>query len=243
MEGSGEAIIIMKKNLLTTIATALLLGSCTISTAPSDKGGIERTTKQYALKDFSKIALAGSGSVEFTQGKDWKVEAIGPENIIDRLDIKVENNTLSIALKDRPLSDNAKFRVFGDGTYHVTVQAPALEAVAIAGSGEFECEKALKTDRLDLAVAGSGDMDFPNVHANEINASIAGSGEIDFSAKSVKQTNLSIAGSGDIEAEFQNCGAVKADIAGSGEMRLSGEVRSLESKSKNVRARELKINK
>ena len=168
------------KALTTFIAIALLAFSTTACSQQHTyrSGGFGSKTvkasKNYVTKDikvdnFTKLSVAGSPDVTYTQksGKPT-VEVYTSDNIVDLLDIRVKDNTLYIGFKKNVSVSYNKLEV--------RVSAEKLNGIAVAGSGDVELKNGLKTDNLKISVAGSGDMKLNNVTANFTKASVAGSG-------------------------------------------------------------------
>ncbi len=56
----------------------------------------EKTTKTYDLKDFGKIDSNGQYNIVIAKGEDFKIEAAGQANDIERLELSVDNGMLKI---------------------------------------------------------------------------------------------------------------------------------------------------
>ena len=107
-------------------------------------------TKQIKVSDFNQIAVSGSLDVTYTQqsGKP-KVEIYTSDNIVDLLDIYVKNGKLNLGFKKNVKVSYNKLEI--------RVTSEDLNAVNVAGSGDFKFTNGLKTDQLKMNVAGSGD--------------------------------------------------------------------------------------
>lgn len=189
------------KALTTFIAIALLAFSTTACSQQHTyrSGGFGSKTvkasKNYVTKDikvdnFTKLSVAGSPDVTYTQksGKPT-VEVYTSDNIVDLLDIRVKDNTLYIGFKK-----------------NVSVSYNKLEVRVSA-------------EKLNgIAVAGSGDMKLNNVTANFTRASVAGSGTAILSG-STQEAEYSVAGSGDLLASDFVAKKASASVAGSGDIK------------------------
>lgn len=189
------------KALTTFIAIALLAFSTTACSQQHTyrSGGFGSKTvkasKNYVTKDikvnnFTKLSVAGSPDVTYTQksGKPT-VEVYTSDNIVDLLDIRVKDNTLYIGFKK-----------------NVSVSYNKLEVRVSA-------------EKLNgIAVAGSGDVELKNVTANFTKASVAGSGTAILSG-STQEAEYSVAGSGDLFASDFVAKKASASVAGSGDIK------------------------
>lgn len=214
----------MKK--LTTIFASMMLGiSMTACSMVVDgvntirvKASENYVTKEIRVSDFDKINLIGSGNVYFTQQPGAPaVSVVTSDNVAEILDVYVENNTLCLRIK-KGYSVNYLKKL------DYTVNAAALKAMNITGSGDFKLMNGLTTDNLKLSITGSGDMDCNNVNCSgNMEVSISGSGDINADNLQSNELSVSIAGSGDIGLGNISANNVKANISGSGDIKLKGK--------------------
>lgn len=220
------------KALTTFIAIALLAFSTTACSQQHTyrSGGFGSKTvkasKNYVTKDikvdnFTKLSVAGSPDVTYTQksGKPT-VEVYTSDNIVDLLDIRVKDNTLYIGFKKNVSVSYNKLEV--------RVSAEKLNGIAVAGSGDVELKNGLKTDNLKISVAGSGDINGNNISCTDLDISIAGSGDINSSDITCNDLQVSVAGSGGMKLNNVTANFTKASVAGSGTAILSGSTQEAE---------------
>lgn len=173
-------------------------------------------TKQIKISDFNQIAVSGSLDVTYTQqsGKP-KVEIYTSDNIVDLLDIYVKNGKLNLGFKKNVKVSYNKLEI--------RVTSEDLNAVNVAGSGDFKFTNGLKTDQLKMNVAGSGDITASNIQCSqEFTANVAGSGDIECKQLKAADMDISVAGSGDLKIENALVTSVNASVAGSGTVKISG---------------------
>lgn len=215
----------MKNTILfafVSLFSAISLSSCKVEVSKQDEGPV--TTNTVDVKDFNSISIGYPADVVYIPADTFSVTVKGSEKARKDLMISVNNGMLELETQR-----NNKHYIFYNRHYDdviITIKAPTLKYVAIAGSGSFKCDSTITTPQLELVVAGSGEFDINNIRADAVKASIAGSGDIDAGLTEVGNTTLNIAGSGDIDIHFNKCGTVKASIAGSGDMKLKGDVKS-----------------
>ena len=211
------------KALTTFIAIALLAFSTTACSQQHTyrSGGFGSKTvkasKNYVTKDikvdnFTKLSVAGSPDVTYTQksGKPT-VEVYTSDNIVDLLDIHVNDNTLYIGFKKNVSVSYNKLEV--------RVSAEKLNGIAVAGSGDVELKNGLKTD---------GDISGNNISCTDLDISIAGSGDINSSNITCNDLQVSVAGSGDMKLNNVTANFTRASVAGSGTAILSGSTQEAE---------------
>lgn len=173
-------------------------------------------TKQIKVSDFDQIAVSGSLDVSYTQqsGKP-KVEIYTSDNIVDLLDIYVKNGKLNLGFKKNVKVSYNKLEI--------RVTSEDLNAVNVAGSGDFKFTNGLKTDQLKMNVAGSGDITASNIQCSqEFTANVAGSGDIECKQLKAADMDISVAGSGDLKIENALVTSANASVAGSGTVKISG---------------------
>lgn len=173
-------------------------------------------TKQIKVSDFNQIAVSGSLDVSYTQqsGKP-KVEIYTSDNIVDLLDIYVKNGKLNLGFKKNVKVSYNKLEI--------RVTSEDLNAVNVAGSGDFKFTNGLKTDQLKMNVAGSGDITASNIQCSqEFTANVAGSGDIECKQLKAADMDISVAGSGDLKIENAQVTSANASVAGSGTVKISG---------------------
>lgn len=173
-------------------------------------------TKQIKVSDFDQIAVSGSLDVTYTQqsGKP-KVEIYTSDNIVDLLDIYVKNGKLNLGFKKNVKVSYNKLEI--------RVTSEDLNAVNVAGSGDFKFTNGLKTDQLKMNVAGSGDITASNIQCSQgFTANVAGSGDIECKQLKAADIDISVAGSGDLKIENALVTSVNASVAGSGTVKISG---------------------
>lgn len=173
-------------------------------------------TKQIKVSDFDQIAVSGSLDVTYTQqsGKP-KVEIYTSDNIVDLLDIYVKNGKLNLGFKKNVKMSYNKLEI--------RVTSEDLNAVNVAGSGDFKFTNGLKTDQLKMNVAGSGDITASNIQCSQVfTANVAGSGDIECKQLKAADMDISVAGSGDLKIENALVTSANASVAGSGTVKISG---------------------
>ena len=173
-------------------------------------------TKQIKVSDFDQIAVSGSLDVTYTQqsGKP-KVEIYTSDNIVDLLDIYVKNGKLNLGFKKNVKVSYNKLEI--------RVTSEDLNAVNVAGSGDFKFTNGLKTDQLKMNVAGSGDITASNKQCSQVfTANVAGSGDIECKQLKAADMDISVAGSGDLKIENALVTSANASVAGSGTVKISG---------------------
>lgn len=173
-------------------------------------------TKDVRVDDFTKVEMAGSFDVVYTQepGRP-KVEIYAPDNIVNLLDVYVKGSTLHLGFKKN-------YRI----TYNklqIRLSSAMLEGVSLSGSGSFSLPEELKVRELNLAVTGSGELVVNRAVCTRLNTSVTGSGTL--SGRDIVCTSLegSITGSGDVElSSLLASSRLSVSVTGSGTFKIDG---------------------
>lgn len=194
------------------------------------KNGTPITANVTTLDKFTDLSALGPDNVVFTTGDKFSVVASGDAEAIAQLRYVIKDGTLKVGRIDS--------KGWKDHVATITVTAPALSGLSLAGSGDVTADK-LSGGEVAVRLAGSGDMKVTQIEADALKGSLAGSGNIDLAGKA-RTVTYSIAGSGDLNgaglsatdakvsvagsgnANLNATGTVKANIAGSGDVTVSG---------------------
>ena len=190
-------------------AIALAAAGCHMSADAEDRDPGPKVDRSYQVGAFSKIEVAGPYEVKVVTGGAPGVTARGGENLLNETEVVVDGDTLEI----RPKKHKGFHWNWSHGTAEFTVNAAALRAAAIAGSGGITVDKV--TGDFDADVAGSGDLRLPSVAGGKVKLSIAGSGGVT-AAGNADNVDINIAGSGDVDAKGLAARTADVSIAGSG---------------------------
>ena len=201
--------------------TALPLIACNGAATVGPKSGTviapqgSGNARSYAVRDFSRVDLRGADDIEVSTGGDFSVRAEGDADILDKLEIRIDGDTLIVGRKDR---SGWNWGDGDDGDVRVLISMPAIRSGSLAGSGDLTINRA--QGDFDGDLAGSGDLTIGVLQGGRAAFSLAGSGTIAASGQ-IDRFDLSIAGSGDFDAPGLNAGGADVNIAGSGDVRAT----------------------
>jgi len=169
--------------------------------------------KEYNLGDFDSIRISNSADVYISFGKTNSVKVKGTAEQIERLDLKVEKNSLKVKSKKIQGIWNPKKAV------EVYITMPNLEEISIAGSGDCFVKGNFDLDDLYISIAGSGDVELKGGSIDDLDISIAGSGDVNCDMIA-ENADVSIAGSGDVELTVRE--RLDVSVVGSGDVFYHG---------------------
>jgi hypothetical protein len=102
---------------------------------------------------------------------------------------------------------------------HLTVYFENLNSIISSGSNDITSNDIIKTDNLEVAVSGSGDISL-RVDVEELDARVSGSGDLNFKGTADK-FSAAMSGSGDIEAFALQTNSANLKISGSADITLN----------------------
>lgn len=197
----------------------LPLMACSVSVSgagnESDGAGASVSTgggqasRDYPVSGFTAVDLTGSDDVDVRIGSSFAVHAEGPSDVLDRLKIERDGDTLKIGRKSGNLITIGRSR-----DAKITVTMPAISGASATGSGSLRIERAAG-DYFKGSATGSGELDIAALAVRNGEFSITGSGDIKASGKA-DSLNMSVAGSGDIDAKGVQASAATVTVMGSG---------------------------
>lgn len=187
---------------------------------PRVKGNGKVITETRHTADYDEIAAGGSFDLILVKGPEGKITLNGEENILAIIETEVEGSKLKIRFK-KGTRYNYSHKIT------ITVPFESLSGISFAGSGSLTSEALIKAPKINVSLAGSGDVQVP-LEGEEISLSVSGSGELKAKAQS-ENLSASLAGSGDIRLEGSTQ-EIKINISGSGNVKA----RNLESKTAKI---------
>lgn len=208
----------MKTVIFVLTLMAVTLQSCNVVNE-KDKSDKEIST-EIKVSDFTDISLEGNNNIYFIQGNQTSVKVSGTEDDINDMNIYTKGNTLHIAQK----SDNIhSFLMFGKKhkSIDVYVTSPNLRGVSILGSGNFNSNSNIDTDKISLNIIGSGGINMKDIICDNSEINVSGSGTIEIEGLNTAKSNIGIPGSGSISIDNTNINNVTCGVTGSGTIELN----------------------
>jgi hypothetical protein len=199
----------MKKVMIPMVAvlTLLFLNSFMMPDIPKEE--------VRKLDAFSGIGISISADVYYTPGNAHEIKIEGDAKDIDDLITEVKNGFLQVKYPSSWRTRHSKLTIY--------ITSKDLDAVKISGSAKFEAGEPITTDEMDLAMSGSGGIQFKKLNADEVDVSISGSGSIELLDGNADELDVRISGSGKLNAEAFEVNEFSASISGSGSIRITAK--------------------
>ncbi len=163
-------------------------------------------TENRDQRGFDAIDVAISATVEVAVADQFMVEVTAYENILPILKTEVNGNTLRLYFDEN---------VGNSGDIKIRISAPAFTAFDISGSGNIKVVSAIRSEKMNIDVSGSGEISIPQADFGKTDCNVAGSGNISMGGKCA-DLEINIAGSGELSAKSLTVNTLDADISGSG---------------------------
>jgi hypothetical protein len=193
----GAVIVIFFLLILSSCEWRIVRGNGTITTNTRKEG------------NFKSVSAAGSFDVYFSQDSENEIKIEADENLMKYIITEVENGTLKIKTRN-----GINLRPTQDIKVYITSQQ--YEDITLAGSGNMQAQTKLSsTNRIKFSIAGSGDINVPDIDAPKVEVHIAGSGKVGC-AGTTKDSEIHVAGSGDVDLKGLKAENAEIHIAGSG---------------------------
>lgn len=193
---------------------ALALAACSANGKSEDRDPGPEVKRSFQVAAFDRLSVAGPYDVKVVSGGQPGVSATGGEALLDDTEVVVEDGELKIRPKKR---DGIRFN-WTRGKAVFTVNAAALKAAEIAGSGDVSVDRV--AGDFEGGIAGSGGLKLASVEGGKLKLGIAGSGGVTAAGKA-DSVELEIAGSGGIDAAGVAARTASVSIAGSGSVKTN----------------------
>ena len=206
------------KKIIIAISVSLFFTSCIMS-KETIKGNGELTTKSIDISEFSEIEIETFVELHYSQTPNTgNIEFTVDDNLWEYYNIYTKDNVLHIKLKDEY---EKQFRLSPTKSL-LTVSSEQLESVAIAGSSVLNFCTDFTSQKLGIAIAGSGKIianQYP-VKIEDFELGIAGSGNVQLKGN-IQKAEITIAGSGNVKAFDCETAELRIGIAGSGNVEAT----------------------
>ncbi|MFZ1688338.1 MAG: head GIN domain-containing protein [Flavobacteriales bacterium] len=173
------------------------------------KGTGDPVKKDLTVAAFHGVEIMGSVDVELTQAATQSVVVEGQSNVADLLETSVNNGIWTIKTSKCYSTDKP---------FVVRIAVPAIDRVAVMGSGDVTGKNAFGGDRIDIDVQGSGDVTM-TFNCKAVEASVQGSGDIKLGGE-CQEVVLSVQGSGDVKAVELKSQRAMTTVTGSGDIAV-----------------------
>lgn len=203
----------MKGRSFAILAVLALVGSglaCSQAGWQPVQGSGRVIERVYAVEGFHGVKLANLANLHIEMGDEEGLRVEGEDNIVETFVVTVRDGILEIGSKP-----GIAARPTRPITFYLT--ANTLDAIAISGSGDVDAPD-LTADELTLSISGSGDMRTGRLSAEATSLRISGSGGMDVAGCRAGTQAIVVNGSGDVTVGELVADALSVRLTGSGNL-------------------------
>lgn len=195
----------------TWLPLALLAAGCHMG-GPRVTGAGPVKEEQRDLGAFGELVLLGGFHLQLRPGPAAPATVSAEGNLLPYIETRVDGDKLVVKFRDN-------VHINAHAPIHVTVTAPEVRKLHLAGSGDIVVEDTLRADAgLEFNSAGSGSIRAA-VRAPSVDVRIAGSGDVTLSGMT-REAEADILGSGNLKGRDLKSETADVKIAGSGNVNL-----------------------
>ena len=193
--------------ILSGAALALFAAGCvSVSDWHTVRGSGNVVTEERPVSGFDRVTVSGAGQLTVTQGDTESLTIQTDDNLLPYIQSEVRGGQLSIGPQNVSMSPSRTIRY--------QLQVKTLRELHLSGSMQAEAP-ALRTDRLQVAISGSGRVTISQLQTGTFSTHVSGSGDISAAGQAESQT-IHITGSGNHHARDLQCARAEVHISGSG---------------------------
>jgi hypothetical protein len=191
----------------------LALAGCDEPTVSIDgHTGVPLAQLNLTASPAREITLLGPDTVHIVHGDTLSIHVSGDARATGALRFILADGRLGIGRQ--PDLD------VGNGTATVTITAPAVDHLTLAGSGTMSADR-LAAKSVGMTIGGSGHMVTAGIDTPQLSVEVLGTGSFTGSGRADALT-LTLAGTGEADLAQLKAGSATLDVAGTG----SGEISS-----------------
>ncbi|MFO1498540.1 MAG: head GIN domain-containing protein [Verrucomicrobiota bacterium] len=192
-----------------------LSGCLNVKNWPTISGSGNVVLESREVNQFDRVEVGGAGELTLVQGDQEGLTIEADDNLLPHITAEVVRGRLVIG------SEGVNLRPSRRVHYKLTFKH--LNELGLSGSVQARSDL-IASDRLALAVSGSGGIEVAQLRAQTLSAHISGSGKMTVAGE-VKECQSHISGSGRCDASELKCLMAEAHISGSGHVSFWAEER------------------
>lgn len=172
--------------------------------------------RKVGIGSFDRLRITGPFQVNVATGRSPMATVSGDSRGIEDVELRTDGSTLAIRMRAGVAGEPARVGVATPIV--VTLATPRLGNVAVIGGAKVEVG-AMKADRIDVSLAGSGSLAIAATDTAELSATAIGAGSLAIRGGRVSRARLVVNGPGGIDAGAVDAGDIVVRIEGLGETK------------------------
>ena len=215
--------ILATSGVVLVLLTAGVVVAISVFSAPvrEDGDGLELDRKieggrRIDMERFTALELSGGWELHLTHAAEYSVVLIGDQDLVDTAEVSTAGDRLSIYLHED---------VDEDRTVRITITAPAIETLRLAGVVNGTVV-GLDAAELTVSLDGATNLIFEDSTIGDLTLQTAGAANVDLEESLVENAVLSLAGANQLRITMDG-GSLTGRVEGVGNVRYSGETSSV----------------
>lgn len=180
---------------------------------PATAHAADRT---FMVGSFTRIRVDGPFAVTVKTGGSPGAKATGSSDALDGLTIRVDGDTALVTMGAHDWSSDSGDMIVPPT---ITLTTPALQSATINAGATLSID-AMKGQKVDLALNGSGALSVGAITADLLNARIVGTGQMTLAGKA-QRALVVVTGAGSVAATDLVAGDLTARTDGPGNLDLA----------------------
>ncbi|MFC1972584.1 head GIN domain-containing protein [Chloroflexota bacterium] len=220
----------MKKAIIAVLLIVFLSSGLMVGCGGVLIGSGKIKTKEYTFRDFTSVEISSAFEFEITQSASYGISITADDNVLEKVEVTKEGNTLKIGLKTIPS--------LGPVTLKAEVTMPELHGLAVSGASRGTVSDFSSAENLDINVSGAskvtgditaGDTDFEvsgastvqlEGSANNMVANVSGASRFNFGGFMVNNANVTFSGASN--GTVNPSGKLDANLSGASKLSYIG---------------------
>jgi hypothetical protein len=164
----------MKKAIVAISMAVFLTSVLLVSCGGVLTGSGNLKTEEYTFTDFHKVEISSAFEFDIRQSGSYGVSITADDNVIEKVQVTKEGNTLKIGLGTIPR--------LGPVTLQATVTMPQLRSLAVSGASRGAVYDFSSAEDVNITLSGASKV-AGDLTAGNVNFSGASTGTINLSGK------------------------------------------------------------
>ena len=209
--------ILATSGVVLVLLTAGVMVAIRVFAAPArDAGDGPDADRRIEVEGFDVLELSGGWELQLTQADEYSAVLAGDRELLDTAEVSTAGDRLSIYLHE-DVDENR--------TVRITITAPAIEALSLAGAVNGTIA-GLDASELTVLAEGATNLVFEDSSIGDLTLRTEGAANIDLGEALVENAVLALAGANQLRITM-NGGSLTGRVEGVGNVRYSGETSSV----------------
>jgi hypothetical protein len=182
------------------------------------------------LKSFNKIIVSPRINLILEQGEQETIRLTHSNVDVDKINIKVQGNTLRIYLDDAKVTEkmyrtasNGKRGIYHDASLTAYVTYKDLEHLEIRGNQELTCNGPLKAERFTLKAYGENDINLSSLKTEYLRTSLYGDNDLKIKTGKAEYQKYKLFGDNKIDTQDLKSFSTTTTIFGESKIKLNSQ--------------------